>query len=78
VACRHSLIASDRGGRGRGHGGWFGDSQGHARAASEGWEERRGGGSRSRSRYDDDDGRGWHGDPRGHAEAARRGWAHRR
>lgn len=71
----------DRGGRGRSHGGWFGDSEGHSRAAREGWDDRRGsgGGSRSRSRYDDDeDGRGWHGDPRGHAEAARRGWAHRR
>jgi len=54
----------------RGHGGWFGDSEGHARAAQRGWETRRddddddrgrsrssrsGSGSSSRSRYDDDD-----------------------
>jgi len=69
--------------------GWHGDPRGHAEAAREGWEHRRGGGSYSQSRYDDDDrrssrsrddddGRGWHGDPRGHAEAAREGWEHRR
>ncbi|HLW24455.1 MAG TPA: hemerythrin domain-containing protein [Steroidobacteraceae bacterium] len=78
----------DEGGRGRssgrGHGGWFGDSEGHARAAEARWEgESRGGGSsRSRSRRDEDDdeggrgrgggsGRGWFGDSRGHSEAAR-------
>ena len=27
--------------RGRGHGGWFGDSRGHAEAARRGWEDRR-------------------------------------
>jgi hemerythrin superfamily protein len=41
----------DRGGRGQG--GWFGDSRGHAEAARRGWEER-GGGRYSRD-YDDDD-----------------------
>nr|WP_313010931.1 hypothetical protein [Brucella intermedia] len=80
--------------RGRGHGGWFGDSRGHAEAARRGWDERRDDrdyddrrrySSREddyddrRSRYDDDDrGRGWYGDSRGHAEAARRGWDERR
>jgi len=77
----------DRGGRGRGHGGWFGDSEGHARAARRGWEDDDRGGSRSRGRDDDDDrggrgrGRGqggWFGDSEGHAEAARRGWEDRR
>lgn len=75
----------DRGGRGHGRGGWFGDSEGHSRAArsrrdddddDRGGQSR--GGGRSRGRDDDDDSRGWHGDSRGHAEAARRGWAHRR
>ena len=76
----------------RGHGGWFGDPQGHSEASERGWESRSGsrrrdddddrrgsrsGGQRSRSRSDDDEGRGWHGDPRGHAEAARRGWRNR-
>jgi hemerythrin superfamily protein len=46
----------DRGGRGRGRGGWFGDAEGHSRAARERWEDdnddRR---DRSRSRYEDDD-----------------------
>lgn len=80
--------------RGRGHGGWFGDSRGHAEAARRGWDERREDrdyddrrrySSREddyddrRSRYDDDDrGRGWYGDSPGHAEAARRGWDERR
>jgi hypothetical protein len=79
----------DRGGRGRGRGGWFGDSEGHSRAArqrSEDDDDRggRGGGgrSRSRSRDDDDDDRdsrgrrrgGWFGDSEGHSEASRRGW----
>jgi hemerythrin superfamily protein len=54
----------DRRGRGGGHGGWFGDSRGHAEAARQRWEERRGPGyyedddrdyRRSRSRYDEDD-----------------------
>jgi hypothetical protein len=78
---------------GRGHGGWFGDPEGHSEAARRGWDEREGS-SRShyrsdddrrssRSRDDDDDRRrdhgqgGWFGDPEGHAEAARRGWDER-
>lgn len=32
---------SGGGGRGQGQGGWFGDSEGHARAAERGWESRR-------------------------------------
>jgi Hemerythrin HHE cation binding domain len=64
---------------GRGHGGWYGDPEGHSEASRRGWEER--GGSRSRSRYDDDDDDrrgsrghgGWYGDPEGHSQAARRG-----
>ena len=31
----------DRGGSSRGHGGWFGDSGGHAEAARRGWDGRR-------------------------------------
>ena len=74
----------DRGGRGRGRGGWFGDSEGHSRAArqrSEDDDDRGGrGGGRGRSRDDDDDddrggrgrGRGgWFGDSEGHSRAAR-------
>lgn len=75
----------DRGrgqGRSEGRGGWFGDSEGHSRAARERWEDddRR---SRSRGRYEDDDndrggrGRGqggWFGDSEGHSRAAREGW----
>jgi hypothetical protein len=76
----------DRVGRSHGRGGWFGDSEGHSRAArsrrDDDDDDRRGrssrGGSRSRGRDDDDDGRGWFGDSRGHAEAARRGWENRR
>jgi hypothetical protein len=73
--------------RGRRHGGWYGDPQGHAEAAERGWEERGYSRSRSRSRDDEDDRRssrsggrdhgGWFGDSRGHAEAARRGWENR-
>ncbi len=65
----------DRGGRGRG--GWFGDSEGHSRAARDRWEDDGDRGSRGgpRSRYDDDDDRGgrghgrggWFGDSEGHA-----------
>jgi hypothetical protein len=82
-----------RGGRyedddGRGHGGWFGDSRGHAEAARRGWEHRESGRyashdddrrPSSRSRYEDDDRGhgGWFGDPEGHAEASRRGWRNR-
>jgi hypothetical protein len=59
----------DRRGR-RGHGGWYGDPEGHSEASRQGWEERSGsrtryrdedddrGYSRSRSRDDDDDRRG--------------------
>lgn len=74
----------DRGGRRRGRGGWFGDSEGHSRAARERFEDdeddRRGGSRRSRGRDDDDDddrgGRGhgrsgWFGDSEGHSRAAR-------
>jgi hemerythrin superfamily protein len=71
----------DRGGRGRG--GWFGDSEGHSRAARERWEDDDDRGRyRSRSRYDDDydyDDRGrgrggWFGDSGGHSRAARERW----
>jgi hypothetical protein len=48
--------------RDRGHGGWFGDSEGHSDSSRRGWER-------------SDHGRsGWYGDREGHAEAARRGW----
>jgi hypothetical protein len=74
---------------GRGHGGWYGDPEGHSEASRHAWEER--GGSRyddderyySRSRYENDERRGgrgpggWYGDPEGHSEAARRGWEER-
>jgi len=50
------------GSRGRTHGGWFGDSEGHSEASRRGWE-------------DSDHGRsGWYGDSEGHSEASRRGW----
>jgi hypothetical protein len=42
----------DRHGR-RGHGGWYGDPEGHSDASRQGWEERSG--SRTRYRDDDDD-----------------------
>lgn len=63
--------------------GWFGDREGHAEAAREGWRTRRhddDDDGRSRGRDDDRDERsgGWFGDARGHAEAARRGWQNRR
>lgn len=77
-------------GRDQGRGGWFGDSEGHSEAARRGWESREDDrrGSRSRSRYEDDEGYssrggrgrgqgGWFGDPEGHSEAARRGWESR-
>lgn len=54
-----------RGSRGRGQGGWFGDSEGHSEASRRGWEDRGGSSSRSsrngdddRRRYEDDDRRG--------------------
>jgi hypothetical protein len=64
---------------GRGHGGWYGDPEGHSEASRRGWEEREGSGSRSRYDDDNDDRRGsrghggWYGDPEGHSQAARRG-----
>ncbi|MBV9994180.1 MAG: hemerythrin domain-containing protein [Caulobacteraceae bacterium] len=69
-------------GRERGHGGWFGDPEGHAEASRRGWDEREG---RSRSYRGDEDERryaargqgGWYGDPEGHSEASRRGWEER-
>ncbi|MBW8363995.1 MAG: hemerythrin domain-containing protein [Rhizobium sp.] len=82
--------ADDRNMRGssgrRGHGGWFGDSEGHARAAEERYQGR---GSSYSSRGEDDydsgsrgssGGRGhggWFGDHEGHARAAEEGWRHR-
>jgi len=46
----------------RGHGGWYGDAEGHSEASRRGWD-------------DPDHGRsGWYGDPEGHSEASRRGW----
>jgi hypothetical protein len=83
---------SSRGRGGEGHGGWFGDPEGHSEASQRGWEGRGSsrGGRQSSSRYEDDDddrrssrGRGgqsqggWFGDSRGHSEAARRGWRNR-
>ncbi|MBV9290445.1 MAG: hypothetical protein JO288_21950 [Hyphomicrobiales bacterium] len=48
---RHS-----RRGEGRGHGGWFGDPEGHSEAARRGWEHGHEGNYRARSsRYDEDD-----------------------
>jgi len=43
--------------RDRGHGGWFGDREGHAEASRRGWDERRDerDPSRASGRYDDDD-----------------------
>jgi hemerythrin superfamily protein len=58
---------SSRGQGERGHGGWYGDSRGHAEASRRGWDERDGGQSSSRSegrgyasrgRDNDDDDRG--------------------
>ena len=45
------------GSEGRGHGGWFGDSEGHSEASRRGWES----GSHGDS--------GWYGDRQGHSEA---------
>ena len=59
---RSSRGRDDDDGRGRGRGGWFGDSEGHSEAARRGWEDRdddRGGrSSRGRGRDDDDRGTG--------------------
>jgi hypothetical protein len=41
-------------GRGRSHGGWFGDPEGHSMASRRGWEEREGSEYRSRERDDED------------------------
>src|SRR5215467_9592113 len=49
---RYSEEDDDRRG-GRGHGGWFGDSEGHSEASRRGWDERVG--SCGRYRDDDDD-----------------------
>ncbi len=84
---RYDDNGDDRRG-GRGHGGWYGDPQGHSEASRRGWDERGGSQTRYRdddddrhfrSRYEDDDDRrggrghgGWYGDPEGHSEAARR------
>jgi hypothetical protein len=51
--------------RGRGRGGWFGDSEGHSEASRRGWQR------------SDHEGSGWYGDPEGHSEASRRGWESR-
>ncbi len=76
-----------RRGEGRGHGGWFGDPEGHSEAARRAWRSGEHGES---GWFGDPDGHseasrrawregehgesGWFGDPRGHSEAARRGW----
>ncbi|HWA01626.1 MAG TPA: hemerythrin domain-containing protein [Caulobacterales bacterium] len=39
-AARRREDDDDRGSRGRGHGGWFGDPEGHSEAARRGWEDR--------------------------------------
>ncbi|NOW46379.1 hypothetical protein FHW96_002539 [Novosphingobium sp. SG751A] len=77
-------------GRGRGHGGWFGDSEGHSEASRRGWEnsdhgrsgwygDSEGHSDASRRGWENPDhGRsGWYGDPEGHSEASRRGWDER-
>jgi hypothetical protein len=78
------------GSRGRGRGGWFGDSEGHSEAAREGWDnpdhgpsgwygDSRGHSEASRRGWDNPDHgqSGWYGDPEGHSEASRRGWENR-
>jgi len=77
----------DNRGRGgsRGHGGWFGDPEGHSRAArsrSSGryagdHDDYRGRGGDDYSGRSGNEGRGWYGDPQGHSEASRRGWEER-
>lgn len=69
--------------RSRGHGGWFGDPEGHSRAAHERYQGR-GSSYYERGRDDDDYGSrggrghgGWFGDREGHARAAEEGWRHR-
>lgn len=91
---RGSRMSDDyrRGGeRGRGHGGWFGDSEGHAEASRRGWDnpdhgpsgwygDSEGHSMASRRGWDNPDHgqSGWYGDPEGHAMASRRGWDERR
>jgi hypothetical protein len=71
----------------RGHGGWFGDREGHSEASRRGWDDPRHGesgwygdreGHSEASRRGWDNPRhgesGWYGDPEGHSEASRRGW----
>ena len=58
---RYSSRSSGEG-RGRGHGGWYGDPEGHSEASRRGWE---------RSEHGES---GWYGDREGHSEASRRGW----
>jgi hypothetical protein len=77
--------SSRGGGRGHGRGGWFGDPEGHSRAAERAWGEgRRSGGwfgdSEAHSEASERawrEGRrpgGWYGDPEGHSRAAERAW----
>lgn len=74
----------------RGHGGWFGDSEGHSEASRRGWDnpdhgrsgwygDSEGHSQASRRGWENPDhGRsGWYGDPEGHSEASRRGWEDR-
>ncbi|WP_296600458.1 hemerythrin domain-containing protein [Phenylobacterium sp.] len=88
---RRSRYDDDRDSRGRGQGGWFGDSQGHSEASRRGWErsdhegsgwygDSRGHSEASRRGWErsDHEGSGWYGDPEGHSEASRRGWDERR
>lgn len=49
---------------GYGHGGWYGDPEGHSEASREGW------------RHSSHEGSGWRGDPEGHSRASREGWRH--
>jgi hypothetical protein len=73
---RHERAMEARRGGGysedRGQGGWFGDPEGHSRAAREAWDEHRDSYMRSRGE------RGWYGDPEGHSRASREGWDERR
>ena len=75
------------GSEGRGHGGWFGDSEGHSEASRRGWEsgshgdsgwygDREGHSEASRRGWENPNHgeSGWYGDPEGHSEASRRGW----
>ncbi len=48
----------NRGGRGNGRGGWFGESEGHSEASRRGWEDRDSSSRSSRSGGDSEGGRG--------------------